>query len=209
MKLTIGICGLVERLPCAVLDKLKTQQTKDVEIILLFDNRQLTLGAKRNIVLERATGDYIAFVDDDDDISDDYIETLLTASKDVLTFKTAHYIDGAFNKEVVYSTTKGNRNRPDHYIRWANAICCWRTEFARGVGYGDVTFAEDTDFGSRAAKKNPKEQFVNKVLYKHLWSSETSTGEVINSKEDIQFIEAFPTKEHVNHLVYAAIRCDK
>ena len=109
MKLTVGICGLVERLPCKVLDKLLSQRTSDVEILLLFDNRHLTLGAKRNFILDRAKGDYISFIDDDDDISDDYIQTLLTASKDVMTFKTAHYINGVFNKDVIYSTTKGNK----------------------------------------------------------------------------------------------------
>ena len=69
MKLTVGICGLVERLPCKVLDKLLSQRTSDVEILLLFDNRHLTLGAKRNFILDRAKGDYISFIDDDDDIS--------------------------------------------------------------------------------------------------------------------------------------------
>lgn len=205
MKLTVGICGLVERLPCKVLDKLLSQRTSDVEILLLFDNRHLTLGAKRNFILDRAKGDYISFIDDDDDISDDYIQTLLTASKDVMTFKTAHYINGVFNKDVIYSTTKGNKNRDDYYIRWANAICCWRTEFARGIRYGNLTFSEDTDFGSRASKRHPKEEFVNKVLYKHLWNTEISTGKTGQNLAPYEYIECSPNENLTEHLIYAEI----
>ena len=206
--LTIAICGLIERLPCQVFDKLYSQKTDEVEILLIFDNRQLTLGEKRNIALDYAKGGFIAFVDDDDDITDDYIETLLEWAKkgnfDVLTFKTAHYIDGVFNRDVLYSTTKGNRDREDHYIRWANAICMWRLDFAKSIGYGQVTFGEDSDFGSRASKKRPKEVFINKVLYKHLWSSELSTGEVEN-KGEYKLTYQFPRKDLTDHLIVHSI----
>ena len=211
MRLTIGICGLVERLPCSVIEQLKAQQTDDVEILLCFDNRQLSLGEKRNIVLTRAKGEFISFVDDDDDVSSDYVQTLLKeinerkGNFDVLTFKTAHYIDGQFNKEVIYSTTKGNRDRADHYIRWANAICCWRLDFIRSVGFSDVTFGEDTDFGKRANKKHPKEIFINKVLYKHLWSSELSTGESFKNEEPYQISSWFPQKDMTKHLIICSV----
>ena len=109
--------------------------TGAVEIRILRDNKEMAVGEKRNKLIHMAQGEYFSFIDDD--ISDDYIQTLLTASKDVMTFKTAQYINGVFNKDVIYSTTKGNKNRDDYYIRWANAICCWRTEFARGIRYGN------------------------------------------------------------------------
>ena len=147
---------------------------------------------------------------DDDDIADDYVDTLLSSivslkgNFDVLTFKTAHYIDGVYNRDVVYSTTKGNKDRADYYIRWANAICCWRVDFAKMIGYGQVTFGEDSDFGSRANKKRPKEVFINKVLYKHLWSSELSTGEVVNEGK-YKLTYGFPKPEHTEHLVIHSI----
>ena len=207
MKLTIGICGLVERLPCLIIDKVKSQLTDEVELILCFDNRHLSLGAKRNLVLGRAKGEFITFIDDDDDISDDYVSTLLNEIKtrkgnfDVLTFRTAHYKDGMFNKFVKYSTTIGNRERDDYYVRWANAICCWRLETARSIGYSDITFGEDSDFGHRANKKRVKEVSINNVLYHHLWSSEHSTGESFKNEEPYQLTNWFPQPDMTKHLI--------
>lgn len=186
-KLTIGVCGLNSRVELfKLLDaELKRQKTDDVELIYIFDEGQWSLGKKRNYIIDTAQGEYIAFIDDDDWINYDYIEMLLKEANkcQVLTFKTAHYIDGEFNKEVVYSTTKGNKDHPDYYIRWANAICCWRTEFLRKVRFSEITWAEDSEFGSRASKHRPKEKFINKVLYLHRFSTIHSTGEVENSNE--------------------------
>lgn len=186
-KLTIGVCGLNSRIELfKLLDaELKRQKTDQVELIYIFDNGQWSLGKKRNYIVDTAQGEYISFIDDDDWINHDYVETLLKEADNcqVLTFKTAHYIDGVFNKDVVYSTTKGNRDRGDFYIRWANAICCWKTEFSRKVKFSEITWAEDNDFGSRASKQKPKEKFLNKVLYFHRFSSVHSSGEVVNTNE--------------------------
>ena len=97
------------------------------------------------------------------------------------------------------------RDWDDYYIRWANAICCWRTEFARGIRYGNLTFSEDTDFGSRASKRHPKEEFVNKVLYKHSWNTEISTGETGQNLAPYEYIECFPNENLTEHLIYAEI----
>ena len=42
-------------------------------------------------------------------------------------------ITAVFNKDVIYSTTKGNKNRDDYYIRWANAIRIIAARFTRFV----------------------------------------------------------------------------
>ena len=47
-----------------------------IEICLDFDNRESTIGAKRQRLLERASGKYLSFIDDDDEITDAYIEDL-------------------------------------------------------------------------------------------------------------------------------------
>jgi len=39
----------------------------------------MTIGAKRNQLLHRAKGDYVAFVDDDDLVSSDYVNKVLSA----------------------------------------------------------------------------------------------------------------------------------
>lgn len=79
--MSILICSLVERdsLLKGLLISLERQITDDVEILVEKDNGEITIGEKRNILLERATGDYVVFVDDDDRVSNDYISKILKA----------------------------------------------------------------------------------------------------------------------------------
>ena len=79
MKLSILICTLKGRDEYLnrVLQVLEPQKTDDVEILIESDERQMTIGQKRNKLLDRAIGDYICYVDDDDLVSVDYIEKIL------------------------------------------------------------------------------------------------------------------------------------
>jgi glycosyltransferase involved in cell wall biosynthesis len=47
-----------------------------MEICMDFDNRESSIGMKRQRLLERAKGKYLSFIDDDDEITDAYIEDL-------------------------------------------------------------------------------------------------------------------------------------
>jgi glycosyltransferase involved in cell wall biosynthesis len=99
MKLSILVCSTHNRyktfLP-KILDQLFGQLSalshesrSQVEILTLIDNKTIMLGTKRNHLLEIASGKYIAFVDDDDRLSDNYLQALLSATNsdaDVITF---------------------------------------------------------------------------------------------------------------------------
>jgi hypothetical protein len=45
-----------------------------LEICLDFDNKESSIGDKRQRLLQRAAGKYLCFIDDDDDITDAYVE---------------------------------------------------------------------------------------------------------------------------------------
>ena len=51
----------------------------DVEWLVLEDNGEMDLGEKRNKMIDMATGEYIVFVDDDDLVSVEYVNKMLTA----------------------------------------------------------------------------------------------------------------------------------
>lgn len=53
----------------------------EVEIISERDNGKRKTGHKRNILVNRAKGDYVCFVDDDDDVASDYVTRIVTATK--------------------------------------------------------------------------------------------------------------------------------
>lgn len=86
VKLSILICGLYERMPDdrrsdhSVIWSIENQAyEKPVELLTLYDNRKMSVGRKRSILLSVAQGEYFAFVDDDDRVAPDYVDRLLDA----------------------------------------------------------------------------------------------------------------------------------
>jgi len=106
IKLTIGIATIPKRmfddrfLPRLV-KKLENQigERKDVEVIILGDNKKITVGKKRDRLIQMAQGKFVVLVDDDDDVSDDYVEVVCDAidknpDVDVISYMQKAIIDG-------------------------------------------------------------------------------------------------------------------
>src|SRR5574341_337913 len=51
----------------------QVKHRSDIELLVLRDNRSMTIGEKRNKMIALARGDYCVFVDDDDDVAADSI----------------------------------------------------------------------------------------------------------------------------------------
>src|SRR5262252_6316020 len=100
--LTVALLSLPTRLDTflpKVLNHLHQQATgKPVEILCFLDNRARTVGEKRQALLDMAGGEYIAFVDDDDDVAEDYVDRLLECIQhnrgvDVIAFDLERRLD--------------------------------------------------------------------------------------------------------------------
>ena len=81
-KFSILIPTLVEREEKlnALKEELQNQiGDRAVQVLSLADNLQMSVGQKRNMLLAQSTGEYVAFVDDDDSVSVDYVTKVLTA----------------------------------------------------------------------------------------------------------------------------------
>ena|SRR3990167_3795764 len=86
IKLTILIATIEKRselftkLYQKLIAQLKTYGLETaVEILFYKDNQTITLGQKRNWLVHHAKGEYVCFLDDDDDICDDYLKLLFSA----------------------------------------------------------------------------------------------------------------------------------
>ena len=65
-----------------LLNRLEFQrQTKPVQLLWIGDNKSITVGEKRNMLLAASKGEWVCFVDDDDEVSDRYLELILDTIK--------------------------------------------------------------------------------------------------------------------------------
>ena len=76
--MSILVCTTTERKHFLdrLLDTLNKQITDRIEVIVESDDGIMKIGKKRNMLLDKASGDYVCFVDDDDLVSDDYCEKI-------------------------------------------------------------------------------------------------------------------------------------
>lgn len=168
---TIGIPSVPARrtLRDRVLQRLDRQLAKynDIELLVLEDNRMRELGPKRQAIVDIAQGEYVNFIDDDDLISDHYIDTLypLLDGVDCVGFTGNISIEGSAWKNVFYSKENGFDNKPDGYYRPIQHLTPVRTELARQVPYR----------GHRHEDSNWAKDMIKKGLLK----TENKTDEMI------------------------------
>ena len=73
-----------------IFDKLNSQATDEVEVLGFIDNKRRSIGRKRGGLKDLVRGEYMLYVDDDDDVTDDFVSEILKGMKDspdVIAFK--------------------------------------------------------------------------------------------------------------------------
>ena len=138
---------------------------------------QKTIGEKRNQLMERARGEYIAFIDDDDWVMNTYIESVLKAIKhepDVVGFTGWYYVDGAYKKPFIHSIyagvdSNGNPYYEDDkaYYRCPNHLNPMKRIIANKFRFPLNNHGEDTDWAMQIynAKVLNSESTIEGVLY--------------------------------------------
>lgn len=152
----------------------------DVEFLVDEDGGEMPSGAKRQRLLERACGAYVAFVDDDDEVATTYVREIVArcdATVDVITFRL----------DMLRAGKRAERWRlglhPDDRARGrmsANHLCAWRRDLARAVswcpalGYGDDQAWYGPLLASGLARR---EAHVPRPLYRYLWSADSTANQ--------------------------------
>jgi len=144
-----------------------------VEHLSFADNRTRTIGAKRQSLLDIARGEYIAFVDDDDDIEPDYVSEILLAIQqgpDVITFEQNSYYNGAFSKVVFGLNNRDEPFQPNGItLRAPWHVCVWKRELVKTCQFGESNYGEDIIWSRQARARIKTSLHIDKTLctYRH------------------------------------------
>lgn len=176
MKLSVLICTLPEpfrdRKVNDLFKKLTYQAAnKSVQILYLGDNKSMTVGEKRNHLMDIAKGERIIFVDDDDKISDNYINKLLeycNLDYDCISIGVRMTEQGE-NEKIYDYTFKQNINKRENGIRIAgripNHLCLWRKSVALRVRFVDRNLGEDHIWAEQQLIKGYTFYDTKEILY--------------------------------------------
>lgn len=154
-------------------------ENKDVEIIMITDNKVMSIGQKQNHLKSIATGKYFCFIHDDDellDIEDIYNMTFLDV--DVIDFKalcrnddgSTYVVTQKLNNPVEHKTRKGRYldcKRPPF------PNCVWHNKFKK-YDFPDISYSEDWEWVKQCLQEAKSEYFIDKILFSYNFDKNTT-----------------------------------
>jgi len=188
IKLSILICTIPKRADflkrlMGVLDPQIAGCNEFIEVII-NDDPVMSIGAKRNWLLQRAKGKYIAFIDDDDLVSETYVLNMLIGiDKGVDCCSLIGIItDDGKNPRVFHHSIKHSRyetvSDPSGfsdimYLRYPNHLNCIRADIAKMFTFPETNHGEDTDWATQIHHSGllMTEHEIPETMYYYLYRS--------------------------------------
>lgn len=182
-ELSILICSVEEREQhlARLLQEFEMQRLgESVEILVESDNKEMSVGAKRQKLLQRAMGRFIVFFDDDDWPYNHYIQSIITCLE-----KNPDIDCIGMN---VFMTTNGRHpQRCLHRLgyQWERGKDGWDyfrnithfnpvlREKALQAGFKDMRFGEDVDYANRLNPLLTKEAYIARPLFHYRYTTLT------------------------------------
>lgn len=180
MRLSILVCTIPEREKdfeelwehlARMWRGLPESHRRKVEIIAIRDNRKMTIGAKRNLLLNESCGEYVCFIDDDDWVSDLYMTKIMIATQkkpDAIGFyvKCENYpAPGKTKTASVGVLFNGWTETPDMIYRPPYHKTPVRREIALSALFPDKSYGEDADYSKRIQPYIHSVEFIPDSLY--------------------------------------------
>ena len=153
-----------------------------VQILFEEDNKQIPVGQKRQILLERAEGDLIVYFDADDWPATNYVERICKAYQgtpdlDCIGIEIAMTTNGRHPQTCCHSLKYkvwGEKIDGYDYVRNVTHFNPVRRELALKTGFKPIRFGEDKDYADRITPICKKEVFLSSPpLFEYRYSNQT------------------------------------
>ena len=183
-----------------------------VDLEILCDNREQTLGEKRNRLIAQARGEFIAFVDDDDDVCENYVTLVYRALQehpnvDCLGITGLVYFRGIHPHRFIYSLQYNHYFSKDGvYYRPPYTLNPVRREIVRQFPFAQINYNEDIDWAIRVANARAlrHEFMIDQTLYYYycrthwLYQWGVDITEPIRHPLGLQFVNRLRVAQWIN-----------
>lgn len=176
VKLSLLICHTKDRAKLleGLYHVIRPQLTKEVECIVAGDNG--TIGHKRNLLLSRSKGKYVAFIDDDDSVANNYVEEVfkgIQKGDDCCSLRGIIDEKGEFSvfehsiRHDKYLTVNPDHHDGVKYLRYPNHLNCIKADIAKKFKFKEINHGEDTDWATQIknAKAIETEYWIEEPIY--------------------------------------------
>lgn len=181
IKLSILICMTQDRMDFLnrLMNILEPQLLgKPIEVLTNYED--ISIGAKRNSLLEASKGEYVCFIDSDDLVSKDYVSLFEEATinnPDCCSLMGVITFDGSnpeiFEHSIKYNEWRTNDTGGVKYERYVNHLNFIKRSIAIQIKYPDISHGEDRAWSDalRSSMLIHSESCIEKVLYHYEYRS--------------------------------------
>lgn len=159
-------------------------------IEILSDNSKryleggLTIGAKRNKLLKMATGKYVAFADDDDNIAPNYLETIArmcSQDADAISFRCLFKCDTYWTVIDMSLEHETDEGASPHKIvkRKIWHVCPIKRSIAEKFSFSELNHNEEAEWLNRIIPELKTEIHTDQILTQYNHSSKGSEADKI------------------------------
>ena len=185
MKLSILICTIpgrehfLEKLQAELFSQAAELNILDEVEFLIHPEEDISIGQKRNELLNQAKGKYLAFHDDDDMPSNFYLRILfegIAKGPDCISLHGMYYvngeIDGLFEHSIKYKAW-ATKDAPIKYERMPNHLNCIKSSIAKQIPFHEKNFGEDHDWSIDLQRSGliKTEYYTDEILYHYYYRS--------------------------------------
>jgi glycosyltransferase involved in cell wall biosynthesis len=163
-------------------DQIIKNDRNDIEVLGLLDNYKKTIGEKRNILLNMASGQFVVFLDDDDRITDDFLFEVLYAidnnnNADCIVYDMMCIINGTreilskfgiefeYTKGIKFDIIKQSPITPELWYGKPSHNMVWASRIAKSCIFPNCNTGEDFAWVKQAWPRIKKQVRIDKTLY--------------------------------------------
>jgi len=148
-----------------------------IEIITETDNGENSVGKKRNNVIDKAKGEYVCFIDDDDMITDIYVPKTLKALETKPDVVELVGFLPKYDLPFIHNLNCGGHFKKDGIqFRTPNHLNTIKKEIAKQVRYPEISHGEDQDYSHRLWNSGlmKTESLIGERMYIYQFNPATS-----------------------------------